>query len=63
VTADEQAAVDRKAGSYIRRSGSSSRSAEDGNTPSSIGTVICLPVRSSMIVMVSLMSLPVVSGW
>ena len=51
--ADAHAAVDRNAGSYMRRSGSSSRSADDGNTPLSIGTVTFLPVRSSMIVMVS----------
>jgi hypothetical protein len=33
--------------------GSNSRTAEAGKTPPVIGTVICLPVRSSMIVMVS----------
>ncbi len=53
VIAERQAAVDRYAGSYMRRSGSSSRNAAEGNTPSVMGTVTCLPVRSSMIVMVS----------
>ena len=48
-----QAAVDRNAGSYIRRSGSSSRSFDDGNTPFVMATVISLPVRLSMMVMVS----------
>ena len=33
--------------------GSSSRTADAGNTPSVMGTVICFPVRSSVIVMVS----------
>src|SRR5215216_3519084 len=50
---DRHAAVDRNAGSYMNRSGSSSRSAELGNTPSVMGTVTVLPVRSSVIVMVS----------
>src|SRR6478609_2042615 len=38
--------------------GSSSRTAGAGNTPSVIGTVTCLPVRSSMMVMVSGMLFP-----
>src|SRR6187551_300585 len=47
------AAVDMKAGSYRRRSGSSSRSAVAGKVPLVMGTVTFLPVRSSMMVMVS----------
>src|ERR1700750_2074244 len=47
------AAVDMKAGSYRRRSGSSSRSADAGKGPLVRGTVTFLPVRSSMMVMVS----------
>src|SRR4051794_16117875 len=47
------AAVDMKAGSYRRRSGSSSRSADAGKVPFVTGTVTFLPVRSSMMVMVS----------
>ena len=50
---ERHAAVDRYAGSYMNRLGSSSRSAELGNTPSVMGTVTVLPVRSSVIVMVS----------
>ena len=50
---DEHAAVLRNAGSYIRRSGSSSRRADELNTPSLIATVTVFPVRSSMSVMVS----------
>src|ERR1700712_4747633 len=38
--------------------GSSSRTAVAGKTPSVIGTVTCLPVRSSMMVMVSGMLFP-----
>jgi len=41
------------AGSYMNSDGSSSRSALEGNTPPSIGTVTVLPVRSSVMVMVS----------
>src|SRR4051794_1101694 len=48
-----QAAVDMKAGSYRRRSGSSSRSADEGKVPFVMGTVTFLPLRSSMMVMVS----------
>ncbi len=51
-------AVDRYAGSYMNRLGSSSRNAELGNTPSVMGTVTVLPVRSSVIVMVSGTSFP-----
>ena len=51
--ADRQAAVDRNAGSYRKRFLSSSRRAELGKTPSVMGTVTVLPVRSSVIVMVS----------
>ncbi len=53
VIALADAAVDRNAGSYIRRSGSSSRNLEEGNTPFVMSTVISLPVRLSMMVMVS----------
>ena len=53
VIADCVAAVDRYAGSYMYRVGSSSRRADDGNTPPSIGTVTVFPVRSSVMVMVS----------
>ena len=38
--------------------GSSSRTAAAGNTPPSIGTVTVLPVRSSVMVMVSGMCFP-----
>ena len=37
----------------MNRFGSSSRTADDGKTPSVIGTVTVFPVRSSVIVMVS----------
>ena len=50
---ERQAAVDRYAGSYMNRLGSSSRNALLGNTPSVMGTVTVFPVRSSVIVMVS----------
>ena len=58
---ERHAAVDRYAGSYMKRLGSSSRSAELGNTPPVMGTVTVLPVRSSVIVIVSGMSVPFVA--
>ena len=56
--AERQAAVDKNAGSYMRNSGSSSRNADDGNTESVTGTVTFLPVRSSMMVIVSATVIP-----
>ena len=53
--ADAQDAVERYAGSYMNKLGSSSRNAADEKTPPVIGTVTVLPVRSSVIVMVSAM--------
>jgi hypothetical protein len=55
---DLHAAVEKNAGSYTRKSGSNSRNAVDGITPSVIGTVTFLPVLSSMIVMVSATGIP-----
>jgi hypothetical protein len=53
--AEAHDAVDKYAGSYIKRLGSSSRRAAEEKTPPSMGTVTFFPVRSSMIVMVSAM--------
>ena len=50
---DAHAAVERYAGSYMKRFGSSSRSADELKTPPVMGTVTDFPVRSSVIVIVS----------
>jgi hypothetical protein len=55
VIADAHDAVERYAGSYMKRLGSRSRKAADEKTPPSMGTVTVFPVRSSVIVMVSAM--------